>query len=135
VVGVPVNRPKPMSKLAGQLAPTNMNCNLAIEALLQLFTTTITEATLRNGIARCRQENDEIFAIQQISAVHLTGKDIAVRSAESTRDMAAARRRSGRPIFGPDGRIGALARSRAEVATGNMADFAGCELEVINPWL
>jgi predicted nucleic acid-binding protein len=51
-------------------------------------------------------------------------------------DIAAARRRSGRPPSDPDSRIAAVARSRgAEVATRNVADFAGCQLEVINPWL
>jgi predicted nucleic acid-binding protein len=51
-------------------------------------------------------------------------------------NIAAARRRSGRLLSDPDARIAAVARSRgAEVATRNMADFAGCEREVINPWL
>jgi len=56
----------------------------------------------------------------------------------AARDYAdiAARRRAGRPMSEPDARIAAIARSRgAELATGNVADFAGCELEVINPWL
>jgi hypothetical protein len=60
------------------------------------------------------------------------------READSARDCADVVRdaRSGRPISEPDARIAAIARSRgAEVATRNAADFAGCELEVINPWL
>jgi hypothetical protein len=41
------------------------------------------------------------------------------------------------PVRATDFRTGrADWRSRgAEVATRNVADFAGCELEVINPWL
>jgi predicted nucleic acid-binding protein len=51
-------------------------------------------------------------------------------------EIAAARRRAGRPISEADARIAAIARSRgAALATRNVQDFAGCELQVIDPWL
>jgi predicted nucleic acid-binding protein len=49
--------------------------------------------------------------------------------------IAAARRRAGRPIAEADAQIAAIARSRdAAVATRNSAGFADCGLMVINPW-
>jgi len=106
-----------------------------------LFTTTITEAELLYGIALLPQgkRRDLLESIVgRIFAVHLTGRILPFDSAAARdyTDIAAARRRSGRPMSEPDARIAAIAKSRgAELATRNAADFAGCELEVINPWL
>jgi len=76
--------------------------------------------------------------VAQIFAMHLAGRILPFDSA-AARDythISAARRRCGQPMSEPDARIAAIARSRgAELATRNVADFAGCELEVINPWL
>jgi toxin FitB len=106
-----------------------------------LFTTTITEAELLYGIALLPQgkRRDLLESIvARILAVHLAGRILPFDSAAARdyADIAAVRRRSGRPMCEPDARIAAIARSRgAELATRNVADFAGCELEVINPWL
>ena len=106
-----------------------------------LFTTTITEAELLYGVALLPQgkRRDLLESIVgRIFAVHLTGRILPFDSAAARdyTDIAAARRRSGRPMSEPDARIAAIAKSRgAELATRNAADFAGCELEVINPWL
>jgi predicted nucleic acid-binding protein len=106
-----------------------------------LFTTTITEAELLYGIALLPQgqrRRSLESVVGRIFAVHLAGRVLPFDSA-AARDyahIAAARRRSGRPMSEPDARIAAIARSRgAELATRNVADFAGCELEVVNPWL
>ncbi len=106
-----------------------------------LFTTTMTEAELLYGVALLPQgkRRDLLEAIVgRIFAVHLAGRILPFDSAAARdyADIAAARRHSGRPMSEPDARIAAIARSRgAELATRNVADFAGCELEVINPWL
>jgi predicted nucleic acid-binding protein len=106
-----------------------------------LFTTTITEAELLYGIALLPQgqrRRSLESVVGRIFAVHLAGRVLPFDSA-AARDyahIAAARRRSGRSMSEPDARIAAIARSRgAELATRNVADFAGCELEVVNPWL
>jgi predicted nucleic acid-binding protein len=125
-------RPKPSTKVLDWMRsqPTTV-----------LFTTTITHAELLYGIAllpqgRRRRSLESVVA--HIFAVHLAGRVLPFDSAaaQDYAHIAAARRRSGRPISEPDARIAAIARSRgAELATRNVADFADCELEVINPWL
>jgi toxin FitB len=51
-------------------------------------------------------------------------------------DIAASRRRAGRPISDPDARIAAITRSRgAALAPRNIGDFAGCRLQLIDPWI
>jgi predicted nucleic acid-binding protein len=47
----------------------------------------------------------------------------------------ASRRRIGRPIRELDAQIAAIARVHgATLATRNVDDFAGCVLDVVNPW-
>jgi toxin FitB len=106
-----------------------------------LFTTTITEAELLYGVALLppgKRRNLLESVVGRMFAVHLAGRILPFDSAAARdyADIAAARRRSGRPMSEPDARIAAIARSRgAELATRNVADFAGCDLEVVNPWL
>jgi hypothetical protein len=106
-----------------------------------LFTTAITEAELLYGIALLgegRRRTALNSAIQSIFAETLAGRVLPFDSAAAREyaDIAASRRRSGRPISEPDARIAAIARSRgATVATRNVGDFAGCELTLIDPWI
>lgn len=56
--------------------------------------------------------------------------------AESYAEIFAARRKAGRPTATVDLMIAAIARvHRATVVTRNTADFDGCNLTVINPWV
>ncbi len=110
------------------------------EPVAALFTTTITEAELLYGIALlpdgARRRSLE-SVVNSILTEDLAGRILPFDSAAAREfaDIAAGRRRSGRPISEADGRIAAIARSRgAAVATRNTADFAGCALEVIDPW-
>ena len=51
-------------------------------------------------------------------------------------DIVASRRGGGRPISQFDAQIAAIARQgRARLATRNVADFDGCGVEVVNPWV
>jgi predicted nucleic acid-binding protein len=106
-----------------------------------LFTTTITEAELLYGIAispHGKRRRLLESGVAQIFAERMTGRILPFDSAAAREyaDLVAARRFAGRPISETDARIAAIARSRgAELATRNVADFAGCGLEVINPWL
>ena len=50
-------------------------------------------------------------------------------------ELRARRQAAGQPISNFDAQIGAIARSRGlALATCNVKDFAGCDLELINPW-
>jgi predicted nucleic acid-binding protein len=50
--------------------------------------------------------------------------------------VAAERHRAGRRMSQLDAQIMAIARSRdAQLATRNQADFEGCGVEIVNPWL
>jgi hypothetical protein len=105
-----------------------------------LFTTTITEAELFCGIAllpesRRRQSLEAVIA--RILSERFTGRILSFDSAAAREyaDIAAARRRAGRPIADAAGRIAAIARSRgAALATRAVDEFAGCDVAVIDPW-
>jgi predicted nucleic acid-binding protein len=105
-----------------------------------LFTTAITEAELLYGIAllpesKRRRSLEGVVAL--VFAVDLAGRVLPFDSAAAREyaDIAAARRRAGRPIAEADAQIAAIARSRgAAVATRNIEDFAGCGIELISPW-
>jgi hypothetical protein len=110
------------------------------EPVSALFTTTITEAELLYGIALLpdgmRRRSLETV-VHSILAEDLAGRILPFDSpaAREFADIAANRRRAGRPISEADARIAAIARSRgAALATRNVADFVGCTVQVIDPW-
>jgi toxin FitB len=114
---------------------------LRSEPAAALFTTAITESELLYGVAllpegRRRQSLGSV--VDLIFAEDLAGRVLPFDSAAAREfaDIAARRRRAGRPISEADARIAAIARSRgAALATRNVADFAGCGLELIDPWV
>jgi toxin FitB len=105
-----------------------------------LFTTAITEGELLYGIAllpegRRRRSLEQV--VNLIFAEDLAGRVLPFDSAAAHEfaDIAADRRRAGRPISEADARIAAIARSRgAALATRNLGDFVSCGLELIDPW-
>jgi toxin FitB len=106
-----------------------------------LFTTTITEAELLYGIALLpegkRRQSLEIVVLR-ILEERFAGRILSFDSAAAHEyaDIAATRRRAGRPIAEADARIAAITRSRgATLATRDLHDFAGCSMPLINPWV
>lgn len=120
-------------------SPTVLSWLRAIP-LVELFTTTITEGEMLYGLARL-PEGARRRALEA-SVLPLIAKDFAGRilpfdspAAREFADIAAARRRDGRPISDADARIAAIARSHsARLATRDVAGFSDCGLEIINPW-
>jgi predicted nucleic acid-binding protein len=113
---------------------------LRSEPVEAVFTTTITEAELFYGVAllpdgrrKASLETVVVRILEERFAGRILPFDRA--AAREFADIAASRRRSGRPISEPDARIAAIARSRgARLATRDVAGFANCGLELINPW-
>lgn len=124
-------RPRPSPKVIGWMRS---------QPATVLFTTTITEAELFYGIAllpqgKRRRSLESIAGL--IFAEELAGRVLSFDSAAAREyaDIAAARRRGGRPMSEADAQIAAIARSRgAAIATRNVDDFAGCGVTIVSPW-
>jgi predicted nucleic acid-binding protein len=104
-----------------------------------MFTTAITVAEIRYGIARLpdgrrrealHQAANEIFAAfpDQVLSFDLT-------SAGAYADIVAHRERLGNPIDGFDAQIAAICRARAAtLVTRNTKGFADAGIAIVNPW-
>ena len=105
-----------------------------------LFISAITEAELRYGVALLppgRRRTALAAAIDRILAEDFADSILPFDSpaAAAFAEIAASRRRAGRPTSQSDAQIAAIARSRgAIVATRNVPDFVKCGIGVVNPW-
>lgn len=105
-----------------------------------LYTTSVTQAEILHGVLllpagkrrdTIRRAADEMFA--QDFADRILPFDSGATSAYA--EIAAHRRKSGRPISQFDAQIAAIVRSRgADLATRNIEDFEGCGIKIHNPW-
>jgi toxin FitB len=105
-----------------------------------LCVTSITQAEILHGLmllpTRRRRSGLEAAALAMFSnefggRILGFGPEAAVAYAE----IAARRRRAGRPFSHFDAQIAAIARvAGAALATRNVADFEGCGVAVIDPW-
>ncbi len=105
-----------------------------------LYTTAITQSEILYGIlllpAGKRRSALEAAAgamfIQDFASRILP---FGIEAAHPYAQIAAQRRRAGRPISQFDAQIAAIARAaRAPLATRNVGDFEGCGIKVVNPW-
>src|SRR5689334_8112163 len=106
-----------------------------------LYITSITQAEILHGIlllpkGKRRQllegAADGMFAQDFDDRILPFGSDAAQAYAE----IAASRRRAGRPISNFDAQIAAIARVHgAAICTRNVEDFAGCGVKLVNPWM
>ena len=105
-----------------------------------IFISAITEAELRYGAALLPNGKRRSALTAEIEAMlrnDFSGRILPFDSqaAQAFAIIAADRRKSGKPISQADAQIAAIARSRrASLATRNVEDFSGCEVEIINPW-
>jgi len=107
----------------------------------ELFTSTVTMAEILYGIDLLPKGKRRDRLLAQAEAMF--AQDFAGRilpfdedAARTFPEIAAGRRAQGRPMAEFDAQIAAIARSRrAILATRNTADFEGCGLRLVNPWL
>ncbi|MDR2637327.1 MAG: type II toxin-antitoxin system VapC family toxin [Zoogloeaceae bacterium] len=105
-----------------------------------LFTTAITRGELLYGVRLLPEGQRKaalLEAVQAIFSADLAGRVLGFddAAADVYAEIAASRKVAGRPISQFDAMIAAIARSRgARLATRNVRDFAGCGIEIIDPW-
>jgi predicted nucleic acid-binding protein len=105
-----------------------------------LFLSAVSEAELRAGAAFLtpgRRRDALTAAIDAMVDEDFAGRVLPFdgAAAKAYAVVAAARREAGRPIAGANCQIAAIARAHgAAVATRNGRDFAGCGIEVVDPW-
>ncbi|MGZ2486756.1 putative nucleic acid-binding protein [Rhizobium pisi] len=113
---------------------------LAAQHPPSIFTTAVTEAEILYGLRLLpegRRRRDLEAAISPIFSEDIGGRVLPFdRDASNVyATIASDRRRAGRPISQFDAQIAAIAISRgASLATRNVSDFTGIDLEIINPW-
>lgn len=108
-------------------------------ALLDLYTTAVTRAELRYGIARlpsgARKRALEDAADAYFAEIADRVLPFDSPAADRYGALVAQRERRGRPISVPDAQIASIAFVRhAAVATRDSAGFADCDVPVIDPF-
>ena len=110
------------------------------EAAETLFTAAVCEAEIHYGLARMpvgRRRNELAERIATFRSTAFPGRVLPFDGTCAARygEFRAAREAAGGPIAVEDAMIAATARAYgAIVATRNVADFADCGIQVIDPW-
>ena len=113
----------------------------AVQDAVDLYLSAIGEAELRRGAAMLpagKRQKQLQAAIDAMIAEDFAGRILPFDSAAAQAFVLVflERRAAGRPISFADCQIAAIARARqAAIATRNTADFAGCGIAVIDPWM
>ena len=113
---------------------------VAKQPAAELVTTSITEAEIFYGIellTKGKRREGLLAAAEAMFAEDLAGRIFGFDSdaARVFSRIAAHRRALGRPISNADAQIAAIAQVQgAKLATRNVADFADCGLNVVDPW-
>ena len=113
---------------------------VAARATSSLYLTAVSEAELRFGLAimPSGKRRDGLAAgLERMLRTGFANRILPFDSgaARAYAEIAAARRRMGRPIPEADCQIAAIARSHGmAVATRNVGDFTDTGIEVIDPW-
>ncbi|HEX8817432.1 MAG TPA: type II toxin-antitoxin system VapC family toxin [Terriglobales bacterium] len=106
----------------------------------ELCTTSITEAEIFYGIellGKGKRQEALLAAAEAMFVEDFAGRIFPFEgeAARAFSRIASKRRTLGRPISHSDAQIAAIAQvRRAKLATRNVADFADCGVEVIDPW-
>ena len=106
-----------------------------------LHTTAVTLAEILYGIELLpsgKRKNDLLAGAERLFKVVLGNRLLAFDepAAHAFSKVAAERRRRGKPIAELDAQIAAIAWLHdATIATRNTADFEGCGIRLVNPWV
>jgi toxin FitB len=114
---------------------------LAAEPVQTLYVSAVTQAEMVLG-ARLLPAGKRRLALQDALAA-MFEEDFARRvlpfdsaAVPHYAEIVAVRRAAGRPVAQFDAQIAAIAAChKAQLATRNTADFEGCGLTLVNPWL
>lgn len=110
------------------------------QAPKDLFLSTVSEAELRYGatILPAGRRRETLFSDIEEMLRTAFGRRVLPFDREAARaygDLAAKRRAVGRHVEPVDCQIASIARSRGlTVATRNVGDFEGMEVELVDPW-
>ena len=113
---------------------------IAEQPATTLYTSSITQAEVLHGILLLpagRRRSTLEAAAEAMFDEDFGGRVLPFggEAARAYAQIAAQRRRSGRPISHFDAQIAAIARSaRASVATRNVGDYEECGITIVNPW-
>ncbi len=113
---------------------------VAERATSSLFLTAVTEAELRFGLAVMspgKRRDGLATGLERMLKTGFANRVLPFDSgaARPYAEIAATRRRSGRPVAHADCQIAAIAQARGmAVATRNVRDFEDMGIEISNPW-
>jgi predicted nucleic acid-binding protein len=104
-----------------------------------LFTTTITAAEMRSGVAIMPEGERKSSVAERVGRIIALFEprmlSFEYAAVPHYAQVFATRRKSGRPIDAFDALIAAIARANGmAVATRNIGDFEDCGIDLINPW-
>lgn len=109
-------------------------------AATNLYLTSVTQAEILHGIRllpKGKRRDAIADAAEQMFESDFHGRILSFgkEAASAYAQVAADRRGAGRPIAAFDAQIAAIALANgAQLATRNVEDFAGCGIDVVNPW-
>ena len=107
----------------------------------ELHTSAVTLAEILYGIELLpggRRRTDLLAGAEKMFTIVLANRILGFedRAARAYAQIASARRKAGKPMADFDAQIAAIAQVHgAALATRNTADFKGCGVRLINPWL
>jgi len=113
---------------------------VAAPAASALYLSTVNEAELLYGVEMLPSGGRRDRLIEELEGMLREDFDRRIlpfdsAAARANAVIAAARRAAGRPINHADCQIAAIARCQdASIATRDLDGFAGCGIELINPW-
>jgi len=107
----------------------------------EVFLTAVNVAEMVYGIEllpKGKRRDDLLLAAEAMLATEFVDRILSFDepAARAFGEIAAARRLIGRPISEFDAQIASITRANdATLATRNIADFEGCGIRLVNPWV